>query len=259
MLLNRNTDFLKQTGVRPVQTVIKGAHGMNLVLTPKKLSGTLVVPSSKSAGHRDLICAALADGKSLVKNITPSEDLEATCRVLQEFGAIVETVSHEDGRLTVAVTGGLRPQTGSLRADCGESGSTVRFLIPVGLLTGMKITYTGRGRLPERPLDPFLNIFDNKKIAYTKGKDSLPLTVKGRLKGGIYELPGNVSSQFFTGLLMALPLLPDDSVLQSTTVVESESYINITLDCLRRHGIYVEKERDGLFAVGKLIVPVNTR
>lgn len=113
---------------------------MNLVLTPKKLSGTLVVPSSKSAGHRDLICAALADGKSLVKNITPSEDLEATCRVLQEFGAIVETVSHEDGRLTVAVTGGLRPQTGSLRADCGESGSTVRFLIPVGLLTGMKIT-----------------------------------------------------------------------------------------------------------------------
>jgi len=77
-------------------------------------------------------------------------------------------------------------------------------------------------------------------VQYTKGKDSLPLTVKGRLKGGIYELPGNVSSQFFTGLLMALPILPDDSVLQSTTVVESESYINITLDCLRRHGIYVE-------------------
>ena len=81
---------------------------MNLVLTPKKLSGILAVPSSKSAGHRELICAALADGKSLVKNITPSEDLEATCRVLQAFGATVETVSHEDGRLTVAVTGGLR-------------------------------------------------------------------------------------------------------------------------------------------------------
>lgn len=222
---------------------------MNLVLTPKKLSGTLVVPSSKSAGHRDLICAALADGKSLVKNITPSEDLEATCRVLQKFGATVETVAHEDGRRTVAVTGGLSSQTSPLKVDCGESGSTVRFLIPVGLLTGREITYTGRGRLPERPLDPFLKIFDEKHIDYKKGNQSLPLTISGQLKGGTYELLGNVSSQFFTGLLMTLPLLRDDSVIRSTTVVESESYINITLDCLRRHGIYVEKERDGLYLI----------
>lgn len=222
---------------------------MNLVLTPKKLSGTLVVPSSKSAGHRDLICAALADGKSLVKNITPSEDLEATCRVLQKFGATVETVAHEDGRRTVAVTGGLSSQTSPLKVDCGESGSTVRFLIPVGLLTGREITYTGRGRLPERPLNPFLKIFDEKHIDYKKGNQSLPLTISGQLKGGTYELPGNVSSQFFTGLLMTLPLLRDDSVIRSTTVVESESYINITLDCLRRHGIYVEKERDGLYLI----------
>lgn len=222
---------------------------MNLVLTPKKLSGTLVVPSSKSAGHRDLICAALADGKSLVKNITPSEDLEATCRVLQKFGATVETVAHEDGRRTVAVTGGLSSQTSPLKVDCGESGSTVRFLIPVGLLTGREITYTGRGRLPERPLDPFLKIFDEKHIDYKKGNQSLPLTISGQLKGGTYELPGNVSSQFFTGLLMTLPLLRDDSVIRSTTVVESENYINITLDCLRRHGIYVEKERDGLYLI----------
>lgn len=222
---------------------------MNLVVTPKKLSGTLVVPSSKSAGHRDLICAALADGKSLVKNITPSEDLEATCRVLQKFGATVETVAHEDGRRTVAVTGGLSSQTSPLKVDCGESGSTVRFFIPVGLLTGREITYTGRGRLPERPLDPFLKIFDEKHIDYKKGNQSLPLTISGQLKGGTYELPGNVSSQFFTGLLMTLPLLRDDSVIRSTTVVESESYINITLDCLRRHGIYVEKERDGLYLI----------
>lgn len=222
---------------------------MNLVVAPKKLSGTLVVPSSKSAGHRDLICAALADGKSLVKNITPSEDLEATCRVLQKFGATVETVAHEDGRRTVAVTGGLSSQTSPLKVDCGESGSTVRFLIPVGLLTGREITYTGRGRLPERPLDPFLKIFDEKHIDYKKGNQSLPLTISGQLKGGTYELPGNVSSQFFTGLLMTLPLLRDDSVIRSTTVVESESYINITLDCLRRHGIYVEKERDGLYLI----------
>ena len=222
---------------------------MNLVVTPKKLSGTLVVPSSKSAGHRDLICAALADGKSLVKNITPSEDLEATCRVLQKFGATVETVAHEDGRRTVAVTGGLSSQTSPLKVDCGESGSTVRFLIPVGLLTGREITYTGRGRLPERPLDPFLKIFDEKHINYKKGNQSLPLTISGQLKGGTYELPGNVSSQFFTGLLMTLPLLRDDSVIRSTTVVESESYINITLDCLRRHGISVEKERDGLYLI----------
>ena len=124
---------------------------MNLVLTPKKLSGTLVVPSSKSAGHRDLICAALADGKSLVKNMTFSEDLDATCRVLREFGAQIETKRQVDNRLTVIVTGGLKPQAEKLTAYCGESGSTVRFLIPVGLLTGMKITYTGRG-----PNDPWI-------------------------------------------------------------------------------------------------------
>ena len=116
-------------------------------------------------------------------------------------------------------------------------------------MTGREITYTGRGRLPERPLDPFLKIFDEKHIDYKKGNQSLPLTISGQLKGGTYELPGNVSSQFFTGLLMTLPLLRDDSVIRSTTVVESESYINITLDCLRRHGIYVEKERDGLYLI----------
>ena len=135
--------------------------------------------------------------QKLGKNITPSEDLEATCRVLQAFGAIVETVSHEDGRLTVAVTGGLRPQTGSLRADCGESGSTVRFLIPVGLLTGMKITYTGRGRLPERPLDPFLKYFRQQENCLYKGEDSLPLTVKGRLKGGDLRTAGKCKFSVF--------------------------------------------------------------
>ena len=89
---------------------------MNLVLTPKKLSGTLVVPSSKSAGHRELICAALADGKSLVKNMTSSEDLDATCRVLREFGAQIETKRQVDNRLTIIVTGGLKPQAEKLTA-----------------------------------------------------------------------------------------------------------------------------------------------
>ena len=223
---------------------------MNLVLTPNKLNGTVVVPSSKSAGHRALICAALTDGTSIIRNMTPSRDLEATASVLREFGAAVNILeTSSDGRLAVAVAGGLNASKDTLRADCGESGSTVRFLIPVGLLTGKEVTFTGRGRLKERPLEPFLRMFEQKGIFYKKGKGSLPLTVQGLLKAGIYELAGNVSSQFFTGLLMILPLLSGDSVLRSTTAVESESYINITLECLRRHGVYVEKEREGQWLI----------
>lgn len=224
---------------------------MNIVVTPKKLAGTITVPPSKSISHRELICAALADGKSIIHNISPSEDIRATCRVLREFGAHIERAepAADGDALSVEVTGGLKRIVGARTVDCGESGSTLRFLIPVSLLTGGEITFTGRGRLAERPLKPYLRLFEEHRISCRKGAASLPLTVQGPLTVGTYELAGNVSSQFFTGLLLALPLVHGDSLLRSTTEMESASYVGITLDVLRRHGVEAECERVGTYRI----------
>lgn len=225
---------------------------MNLVLMPTKLQGNILVPSSKSMGHRELICAALANGESVVSNITVSEDITATCRILRQFGAALAETSDASGRTAYRIQGGCKPQQERLQADCSESGSTLRFLIPLGLLTGKQVTYIGHGRLVERPLLPYYDLFDEYHIPYETTQGALPLTVHGSLQAGRYGLPGNVSSQFFTGLLLALPLVAGDSLLYSTTKLESESYVDMTLDCLRRHGIRIEKQ-DG----GRYLIPGN--
>lgn len=223
---------------------------MNVVITPTALRGEVQVPSSKSIGHRDLICAALAEGESVVDNISPSQDIEATCHILTALGAAIDEISSAyAGRTAFRIRGGLRKQAGTVLADACESGSTLRFLIPAGLYSGNRVTFIGQGRLAERPLDPYYKIFEEKGISYEMGETALPLTVEGILPPGTYALPGNVSSQFFSGLLMTLPLLDGDSRLYSTTPLESASYVNITLDCVRQHGIAIEKERDGAYKI----------
>ncbi len=223
---------------------------MDLVITPGALGGTLTAPSSKSMGHRELICAALAEGESTVDNVTVSEDIEATCRILQLFGAQVEEIpSQFSGRTCFRVRGGMKKMNHPLIADCGESGSTLRFAIPVGLMSGNDITYTGRGRLVQRPLQPYYDLFDKHHISYETQEGGLPLTVRGMLKSGIYELQGDVSSQFFTGLLLALPLTAGTSIIRSTTKLESESYIGMTVDCLQRHGIEVGRAERAVYAI----------
>lgn len=223
---------------------------MNVVLTPTQLHGTVQVPSSKSIGHRDLICAALAEGESIVDNISPSQDIEATCNILRALGAKIEEIQSEPrGRVAYRVHGGLSPQGKDVLADAGESGSTLRFLIPVGIASGNTVTFVGRGRLADRPLTPYYKMFEEQGVHYEMGEKALPLTVNGTLKPEKYALPGNVSSQFFTGLLMTLPLLNGDSLLRSTTPLESASYVNITLDCLAQHGITIEKEWDGSYRI----------
>lgn len=220
---------------------------MDITIEPKPLEGTLRIPSSKSMTHRELIAAALAEGETKVTGVTWSQDIEATVRILSLFGAEITKEETEEG-ITVTIDGGLKKQKEILTADAGESGSTLRFLIPLGLLSGNHVIYTGRGRLSERPLTPYYEIFDEKQISYqTKG--GLPLEVEGNLPAGLYELPGNVSSQFFTGLLFALPLAAGDSVLRSTTALESESYVEMTLDTLARHGITIYKKASGLYEI----------
>jgi len=215
---------------------------MDARITPGALTGRVRVPSSKSMTHRHLIAAALADGESVVSGVDMSEDIEATIRILSQLGADIR----DRGEGNFHVSGGLKP-SGPMTCDAGESGSTLRFLIPLGLVSGNTVTWTGRGRLAERPLTPYYRLFDEKNISYTAA-GGLPLTVSGALSGGTYALPGDVSSQFFTGLLFALPLLAEDSVIMSTTALESKSYIDLTLETLALHGVTV-RESDSRFEV----------
>lgn len=220
---------------------------MHTTITPTPLAGVLRVPSSKSMTHRELIAAALAEGETTLSGVTPSQDIEATVRILSLMGAHFTEEVSEDG-LTFHISGGLSPKEGQLEADAGESGSTLRFLIPLGLISGNTVRYVGHGRLSERPLTPYYGIFDEKGISFDNRK-GLPLTVEGHLPGGRYALPGDVSSQFFTGLLFALPLAEEDSVLVSTTPLESKSYVDMTLDTLARHGITIHEKSPGLYEI----------
>ena len=215
---------------------------MDLQITPKKLSGAVTPPPSKSQAHRLLIAAALAEGKSTLHNIARSQDIEATLRCITALGGSWTETS--PGTLTVTGIGGRRFSGGELpRLDCGESGSTLRFFIPIALAVAGGGIFTGHGRLMERPQGPYFQLFDKKGIFYEQ-KDGV-LTVRGALTPGEYVLPGNVSSQFFTGLLFALPLLDGVSAVVSSTEIESQAYITMTLEAMRQAGVPVA-ERPGL-------------
>lgn len=209
-------------------------------ITPATLAGSVCVPSSKSMGHREIICAALAGGTSVVDNISLSADIEATCGALTVLGAKITPVkSVRPGRSAFKVEGGSLSSVGG-QIDCGESGSTLRFLIPLGALCKEPVTFIGHGKLVSRPLKAYYDIFDRQGIAYDTAKNGeLPLTVNGGLKPGKFELPGNVSSQFVSGLLFALPLLAGDSVITITSPLESQSYVALTLSCLAKYGIEI--------------------
>lgn len=193
---------------------------MNLTITPGKLSGSVTPPPSKSQAHRLLIAAALAGEGSMIHNLADSQDIQATRRCMTELKTNRKNLPE---------------------LDCGESGSTLRFLIPVALVLRGGGVFTGHGRLMERPQKPYFDLFDEKNIRYKQENEIL--TVEGHLTPGEYRLPGNVSSQFFTGLLLALPLLDGPSVLIPTTPLESASYIGLTLDAMHEFGVDIPATR----------------
>ena len=208
---------------------------MDVKITPRRLSGVVTPPPSKSLAHRWILAAALAAGTSVVKNVAFSEDIEATLRCMEALGASWET---REDRLQIAGIGGERRLFGDLpQFDCGESGSTLRFLIPIALTVDQGGVFTGRGRLMERPQQPYFDLFDRRGISYAL--EGGALTVRGSLSPGEFRLRGDVSSQFFTGLLMALPLLEGPSVVISTTKLESASYTSMTMGVLARCGVHV--------------------
>ena len=218
---------------------------MNVTITPGLLSGTITPPPSKSQSHRLLIAAALAEGVSMLKNVALSQDIQATIRCLEALGA---SFRWEGDTLAVTGLAGKPVPQGELPLlDCGESGSTLRFLIPIALALRGGGRFTGHGRLMERPQGPYFDLFREKGISFQQ-KDGV-LTVRGRLEPGTCSLPGNVSSQFVTGLLYALPLLPGDSEILLTTSLESRGYVDMTLDVLEKFGVRVDNQDYARFLV----------
>ena len=205
--------------------------------------GQVRVISSKSDGHRSLIAAALAEEESVLFVDGWSDDLEATTRCLQALGA--EIYKEPSGIEVVPIRRNLDKEA---VLDCGESGSTLRFLLPVAAALGRTATFTGQGRLPERPIGILLD--ELAKHGCTVSGDKLPVKLEGKLQSGVYTLPGNISSQFITGLLFALPLLEGNSEIHLTTAVESVGYINMTLKTLKTFGVKIKEREHGWIIPG---------
>lgn len=211
---------------------------------PSVISGTVAAPPSKSAGHRSLICAALSDAPVTVTGCGISDDITATERVLCALGAQIERSG-----TTVRVTP-ISNIPDKAVLDCGESGSTARFIIPIAAALGAKnVTVTGRGRLPSRPFEILCRLLRRRGVGCSA--DTLPMSLGGQLPAGEYSLPGNVSSQYISGLLMALSVVPGSSRIVLTTPLESAAYVDMTVDELKRFGAFVTKTYDGYEIEGR--------
>ena len=206
---------------------------MDAVVAPGPLAGALPAIASKSVAHRALICAALADGPTQIDCNTTSADIDATAACLRVLGADVRRT--ERGFF-------VRPACNLAEApllDCGESGSTERFLLPVAAALHHNIRIVGHGRLADRPLSPlYEQLIEHGAELSEQG--TFPLHVGGSLAGGSFELPGNVSSQFVSGLLLAAPLLAEGVSVAVAKPVESRSYIDLTIDALALFGVRVQ-------------------
>lgn len=207
-----------------------------ICITPSSLSGKISPPPSKSLSHRAILCAAMAKGISVIDNIVLSKDISVTIGAVRALGASVDI----DGtRLTVDGTNMFN--ISDTEIDCHESGSTLRFLVPVSLVGDRKTRFTGVPYLWNRPLDPFYPMFEQDNISYKKNpSERLDFVVSGSLKGGEYHIDGNVSSQFITGLLYALPLINTDSKIIIENGLQSKGYVDLTLDTLNTFGISIE-------------------
>ncbi len=212
---------------------------MKIKIKPSTLNGTIEIPPSKSYSHRAVIAAALAENKdnrkSKIDNLKFSVDITTTTDIMENWGA---KINREESSLEIIGNGGkVVPK--DKYVQCNESGSTIRFLIPIGITDENELIFDGKGKLVDRPLDSYYRIFDKQGIFYKNENGKLPLTVNGKLKAGNYEIDGNISSQFITGLLYALPLLDGDSKLTINKNLESKGYVDLTLEILKLAGIEI--------------------
>lgn len=207
---------------------------MTVEITPAPLSGKVLIPPSKSAAHRLILGAALAQGTSRVEPACHSKDIDATLKAAAALGA---KITEQNGAFYITGIGG-RPQSGSpVTIDCGESGSTLRFLLPIAAALGRTVTFTGHGRLPQRPMREMTELLRGHGVQCSA--DLLPITVTGRLNPGVFKISGAVSSQHLTGLLLALPLIGPNSSAELTTPLQSAGYIDLTVQALAEFGVTV--------------------
>lgn len=209
---------------------------MDIKICPGLLRGALTLPASKSLCHREIICAALSRGESRLRGVCFSDDILATLRGVSALGAKIDRSGDE-----LIISGG--EAMGLPRIDCGESATTLRLLIPVTLALCGGAELSGAASLMARPLEPYFRIFRENSIEYSLKNNILSL--RGRLTAGDYALPGDVSSQFFSGLLLALPLLEDKSILRAESKIQSRPYVDMTLETMSAHGVDVDLDERG--------------
>ena len=201
---------------------------MDIRIQPAPLAGTVKAIGSKSDIHRLMICAALADKPTEILGVTRSDDVESTAACLYCLGA---AVSFSGSVCTI------RPVTDAPAhpvLDCRESGSTFRFLLPVAAVLCASASFTGGGRLPDRPIADLIKAIRGGGVEFTGTR--LPFSISGKLRSGDYVLPGNVSSQYISGLLMALTAVPGESRVRLSSTLESSAYVDMTLSTLQRFG-----------------------
>lgn len=230
---------------------IKGKAKMMVKIKPNELRGKIQSISSKSAAHRIIIAAALAKTPTEIRINCVSEDISATCRCIQALGGKIEVT---DNGIKVYP---IKPSESAL-LDCGESGSTARFMLPVAAVLCKKATLVGEGRLPERPFAPLCDAMRERGSVFDR--DLLPITVSGNIRSGDFYISGDVSSQFISGLLFALPLLEGDSNIILTSKLESAGYVDMTLKVLSDFGISIIQSDNGFFISGnqEYIPPAKT-
>jgi len=216
---------------------------MDIKIQPSLLKGTVKIPSSKSYSHRMLICAGLSSGKSVIKGVSFSKDIDATICAMNALGAKTEINGD-----TITVQGISKPSENAV-IDCCESGSTLRFIIPISCALGTSSEFHGQGRLPQRPIDIYIRELSQKNIRF-EYNNTMPFSLSGKLCAGDFYLEGDVSSQFVTGLLFALPILDGNSKIIMKSHLESKPYADMTIACLRLFGIDITETDYGYFIKG---------
>ena len=213
-----------------------------------RLSGRVHIPPSKSAAHRAMLCAALAEGQSVLSPIELSNDMKATVNAITALGAKVRFSGD------TLVIDGIGNQFGDasnapVEVNCIESGSTLRFIIPIACAAGINGRFIGEGTLVTRPIGLYNELLPKAGVqCHSEG--GLPLVCTGKLQSGHYEMPGNISSQFITGMLMALPLCDGDSFIRITTPLQSSAYVDMTISCMNDFGVKVIPDESGWFIPG---------
>ena len=206
---------------------------MNIIIKTTKATGTVTAISSKSVAHRLLICAALADKPCRILCPTINKDMAATATCLQALGA---EINYKSGAFQVNPIHQGAPE---VLLNCGESGSTLRFLLPIAAALGKKASFKREGRLGQRPLSPLYEVLKEHGVILS-APETEPFLAQGQLRGGEYEIDGGVSSQYISGLLFALPLLKEKCTLKILGKIESKPYIDLTIQALQTFGVELE-------------------